>query len=86
MVAAGGGGAWSAGEMKDANGRDTASATLIGTGFIAVAAGLAAIVVAGAWMAARVACQADPDCADEEQCREIPAPPGGVPYKQCIPR
>ena len=27
-----------------------------------------------------------PDCPDEEQCREVPAPPGGIPYKQCIPR
>jgi len=51
-----------------------------------VLAGLAAIVVAGGWIAASVACEVDPDCADEEQCRAVPAPPGGIPYKQCIPR
>src|SRR5690349_8069813 len=55
-------------------------------GFVSVAAGLCAIVVAGGWMAASVACEADPDCPDEEQCREVPAPPGGIPYKQCVPR
>ena len=60
--------------------------TLVGAGFACVAIGLAAVVAAGGWMATSVACQGDPDCADEEQCREIPAPPGGIPYKQCIPR
>ena len=55
-------------------------------GFVTVVVGLAAIVAAGGWMAASVACEADPDCPEEEQCREVPAPPGGIPYKQCIPR
>src|SRR5947199_360731 len=55
-------------------------------GFITAAVGLAAIVAAGGWMAAAVACNADPDCAETETCREVPAPPGGVPYKQCVPR
>ncbi len=32
------------------------------------------------------ACDVDPDCDEDEQCREIPAPPGGVPYKQCMTR
>ena len=26
------------------------------------------------------------DCAGDEVCREIPAPPGREPYKQCMPR
>ena len=51
-----------------------------------VVVGVAAIVAAGGWMAVQVACNVDPDCDEEEQCREIPAPPGGVPYKQCMAR
>jgi hypothetical protein len=47
-------------------------------------AGLAA--GAGAWLAGSVGCQADPDCPEGETCREIPAPPGREPYKQCMPR
>ena len=81
-----GSGAWVAGEFKDSSGQASASRSLINTGFVSVVAGLALIAVAGGWIAASAACQADPDCADEEQCREIPAPPGGIPYKQCIPR
>jgi len=78
--------AWTAGERLDGGSADGASRPLVGAGFFAVVVGLAAIVVAGGWIAASVACDADPDCADEEQCREVPAPPGGIPYKQCIPR
>jgi hypothetical protein len=51
-----------------------------------VAAGIIAMVVAGGWIAAEVSCQVDPDCEDTEECREIPAPPGGIPYKQCVAR
>ena len=51
-----------------------------------VAVGIAAMVAAGGWIAAQVSCQADPDCEGSEECREIPAPPGGIPYKQCMPR
>lgn len=76
---------WAAGEGLD-GGSHSASRALTGTGFVAVAVGLAAIVAAGGWMAAAVACDADPDCPEEETCREVPAPPGGVPYKQCVPR
>jgi hypothetical protein len=43
-------------------------------------------VGAGAWLAASTGCNADPDCPDDEICREIPAPPGREPYKQCMPR
>jgi hypothetical protein len=80
LAIVGGGASWAAGETLDTP-RDTA---LVNTGFVAVAAGVAAIVVAGGWMATAVSCNADPDCAEDEQCREVPAPPGGVPYKQCM--
>ena len=74
---------WAAGEAVSSS--DT-SRGLVNVGFVGVALGLCAIVIAGGWMAVSVACEADPDCAEEEQCREIPAPPGGIPYKQCVPR
>jgi hypothetical protein len=86
VTVAAGGATWAAGEVVDASGNSASSRGLIGSGFACVAIGLAAIVAAGGWMATSVACQGDPDCADEEQCREIPAPPGGIPYKQCVPR
>jgi hypothetical protein len=70
---------WASGEAFDRHAAVT-------VGFISVAAGLAAIVASGGWMASSVACTADPDCDENEQCREIPAPPGGVPYKQCMSR
>jgi len=79
-----GSGTWAAGEGLERNGR--AGGALVTTGFIGVATGVAAIVVAGGWMALSVSCNVDPDCAEDEQCREIPAPPGGVPYKQCMSR
>ena len=55
-------------------------------GLVTAALGMAAIVISGGWIAAEVSCQTDPDCDESEECREIPAPPGGVPYKQCMPR
>ena len=78
-LAIGGSGAWVVGERNDQAGLTTA-------GFLTVGAGIVALVAAGGWMALRVACRADPDCPDEQQCNEIPAPPGGIPYKQCMPR
>jgi hypothetical protein len=77
-----GGATWAAGEARDGGG----NSRLVGAGFVTVAAGIAAIVAAGGWMAVSVSCRADPDCDEDEQCREIPAPPGGVPYKQCMSR
>jgi hypothetical protein len=74
-----GGGTWVAGEQS--GGRAMTDA-----GFSLVAAGIVAVVAAGGWMAKAVACEADPDCDEAEQCREIPAPPGGIPYKHCVPR
>lgn len=85
MVAAGSG-TWAAGDSLDGGSHQTASRALVTGGFVSVVVGLAAVVAAGGWMAASVACEADPDCPEEETCREVPAPPGGVPYKQCVPR
>jgi hypothetical protein len=79
VLIAGGGTTWVLGEQYD---RRTAT----NAGFTLVAAGLVAVVAAGGWLAGAVACQADPDCDDADQCREVPAPPGGIPYKQCVPR
>lgn len=83
-VTAGGAG-WAAGERME-QAHPSASTALTRGGFISAAIGLAAVVAAGGWMAAAVACNADPDCPEDETCREVPAPPGGVPYKQCVPR
>src|SRR5882724_389099 len=57
---------WAAGEGLERNGR--AGGALVTTGFIGVATGVAAIVVAGGWMALSVSCNVDPDCAEDEQC------------------
>jgi hypothetical protein len=80
----GGSAAWAAGQSLENNGHG--GGALVTSGFMSVAVGLAAIVAAGGWMAVQVACNVDPDCDEEEQCREIPAPPGGIPYKQCMSR
>ena len=77
---------WAAGDSLDGGGHPSASRALATGGFVSVVAGLVAVVAAGGWMAVSVACEADPDCPEEETCREVPAPPGGVPYKQCVPR
>ncbi len=86
LVVGAGSAGWAAGEGLEGGAHPSASRALTGGGFVAVAVGLAAVVAAGGWMAASVACDADPDCPEEETCREVPAPPGGVPYKQCVPR
>ncbi|HXU07092.1 MAG TPA: hypothetical protein VN903_39335, partial [Polyangia bacterium] len=86
VAVAGGSGVWAGGEAFEGGSHDSASRPMINAGFVSVVVGLAAIVAAGGWMAASVVCEADPDCPEEEQCREVPAPPGGIPYKQCIPR
>jgi hypothetical protein len=86
VAVAGGTGMWATGEGLIGDSKPAATDAMVNIGFVSVVLGLAAIVVAGGWMAASVACEADPDCPEEEQCREVPAPPGGIPYKQCIPR
>jgi hypothetical protein len=86
LAVAGGSGLWATGEALQDDSKPAANSAMINGGFVGVVVGLAAIVIAGGWMAASVACDADPDCPEEEQCREVPAPPGGIPYKQCIPR
>ncbi len=64
--------------------REHPTAARVGMAGALVGAGMAA--GAGAWLASSVGCRADPDCAEGEACREIPAPPGREPYKQCMPR
>jgi hypothetical protein len=86
LVVAGGSGLWATGEGLEGDSKPPATDAMINIGFTGVVIGLAAIVIAGGWMAVSVSCDADPDCPEEEQCREVPAPPGGIPYKQCIPR
>ena len=86
VAIAGGSVTWAAGEGLEGGAHPSTSRASIDVGFAALAVGLAAVVAAGGWMAASVACDADPDCPEEETCREVPAPPGGVPYKQCVPR
>jgi hypothetical protein len=86
VAVAGGSGLWASGEQFQGGSHDSAARPMIDAGFVTVVVGLAAMVAAGGWMAASVACEVDPDCPEEEQCREVPAPPGGIPYKQCIPR
>ena len=76
---AGGAALWVAGERTSRNGLNKA-------GIGATAAGAGAAVAAGGWLAATTACRADPDCPDDEACKEIPAPPGREPYKQCMRR
>lgn len=71
---------WVVGENRS----DPGHLPTIGLGV--VIAGVVAMVAAGGWIAAQVSCEADPDCDETEECREVPAPPGGVPYKQCVPR
>jgi len=75
-----GSGVWVVGEQRS----DAGVLPAIGLGV--VAAGVIAMVAAGGWIAAEVSCQSDPDCEESEECREIPAPPGGIPYKQCMLR
>lgn len=71
--------AWAVGDRSSRNG-------LVIPGVVGASLGAATVITAGGWLAASIACDADPDCPDGEACREIPAPPGGIPYKQCMQR
>jgi len=75
---AGGAVTWVAGERG--NHENVATA-----GLITSLVGTAVVIAAGGWLAIGVSCQEDPDCPRNEECREIPAPPGGYPYRQCMP-
>ena len=70
---------WVVGERTD-------SRTLTQVGAASAAAGAGVALGAGGWLAAAASCNSDPDCPDDEVCREIPAPPGREPYRQCTPR
>ena len=70
---------WAVGERTDRRG-------MVQAGAAGAAVGAAVALGAGGWLAAAAACKADPDCPDDEVCREIPAPPGREPYRQCTPR
>jgi hypothetical protein len=76
---AAGGTTWVIGDRGNHHGAEVA-------GIATAALGAAAAIAAGGWLAAGVSCTEDPDCPRAEECREIPAPPGGVPYRQCMPR
>ena len=76
---AAGGTTWVVGD-KENHGRVAAA------GMATTALGAIAVFAAGGWLAIGVACTEDPDCPRTEECREIPAPPGGYPYRQCMPR
>ena len=76
---AAGGTTWVVGERGNRGGVATA-------GMATTALGAIAAFAAGGWLAVGVACTEDPDCPRNEECREIPAPPGGYPYRQCMPR
>jgi hypothetical protein len=70
---------WVVGERQDRR-------TLQQVGAAGALSGAALTLGAGGWLAASASCNADPDCPGDEVCREIPAPPGREPYKQCMPR
>ena len=75
----GGGTTWAVGEGQNQNG--TAN-----FGLITTVIGVGAVIGAAGWLAASVSCEEDPDCPRGEECKEIPALPGRVPYKQCMRR
>jgi hypothetical protein len=76
---AAGGSTWVVGERQDRH-------ALAVTGLVTTALGAAAVFAAGGWLAVGVACSEDPDCPSTHECREISTRPGGVPYRQCMPR
>jgi hypothetical protein len=79
VLLVGGGTTWAVGARREQDG--TAN-----VGILTTAVGAAAIIGAAGWYAASTACEEDPDCPRGEECKEIPALPGRVPYKQCMRR
>jgi hypothetical protein len=76
---AGGSASWIAGQR-------TGHGELITPGVVTAAVGAGLMIGAGGWLTATIHCQTDPDCPEGESCREVPAPPGGIPYRQCVRR
>jgi hypothetical protein len=70
---------WVAGERGDRE-------ALTRVGVVTTAAGAAAAFAAGGWLAASIGCRVDPDCPENELCKEVPAAPGREPYRQCVPK
>jgi hypothetical protein len=68
------------------SGERTGTRALVVPGYTITIAGAAAIVAAAGWLAASISCRADPDCPEGEVCKEIPAAPGSIPYRQCMRR
>jgi hypothetical protein len=64
----------------------TTRPTAARVGLVGALVGAGLTAAAGGWLAGATGCRADPDCPEGEACREIPAPPGREPYKQCMPR
>ena len=79
LLAGVGGATWA---IADRGGHERAS----DLGMVTTALGVATLLVGGVALAAAIGCRADADCAANEECREIPAPPGGEPYAQCMVR
>jgi drug/metabolite transporter (DMT)-like permease len=79
VLLVGGGTTWIVGERRDQNG--TAN-----FGLVTTVIGVGAVIGAAGWLAASVSCEEDPDCPRGEECKDIPALPGRVPYKQCMRR
>jgi hypothetical protein len=75
----GGGSAWAVGDRTSRTGLSRA-------GLVSSAVGLAGAMAAGGWLALQAGCQGDFQCPEGEACREIPAPPGTTPYRQCMRR
>jgi len=79
VLLVGGGTTWVVGERQNHAG----TANL---GLVTTVIGFGAAIGAAGWLAASAACEEDPDCPRGEECKEIPALPGRVPYKQCMRR
>lgn len=79
VLAAVGGALWVVGDDVD---RDAVRLP----GVTAAIVGAACIATAAALFAAQTSCQADADCPNGYVCKELPAPAGLQPYRQCVPR
>jgi hypothetical protein len=85
VAVAGGSGLWATGESLSGGSHDSASHPMINAGFVTRRRRAGGDRRRGGWMASSVVCEADPDCPEEEQCREVPAPPGRNPLQAVHP-